>query len=271
MRRKYLNAVVAALAMLGVLGLAACGGDDNGDAGDNPSDNAADNGNQDGDANDNGTDSADGNGNGTDDGATGGNGGDSGNGGAGAGGGADEGYVRTMCNVVSDFQQETMEATQDLDPEATEEEVVEAVASSFRNLADTAAEVDPPQDLAEAHEQMVSSMQSAADTLESGEEGAMQEIQNVQLDPQIQQRMFETGQSLEACEDLFAAPGGGGSPGRAASGRWRTLPAAARTRHPEGTGGEGGRALASGSAGARSRAPDVAPPLCLGARLLERR
>ncbi|MDZ7727523.1 MAG: hypothetical protein U5Q44_04620 [Dehalococcoidia bacterium] len=114
----------------------------------------------------------------------------------------DESYAREMCTALSDYQDAFEEALSDIDPEAGEDEMVETLASTFRDLADSMDDVNPPSDLSDVHDEMVSSIESAASALEDGNMDALNEM-DTDVDQEIQDRLDAAAADVEECEGVL--------------------------------------------------------------------
>jgi hypothetical protein len=93
----------------------------------------------------------------------------------GGGGGSDEDYVRAICGATNDFQDDLVAAFADIDPDASEEEGLEALAEPFEEFANAIEDANPPSDLSDWHDGVVDAINGMVEQIKDGDASVLEE------------------------------------------------------------------------------------------------
>ncbi len=92
----------------------------------------------------------------------------------GGGSGNDEDYVAAICKAGADFQEDLFAAFGDIDPDASEEEQIQAFAEPFENFANAIDNANPPSDLSDWHNDTVDAINEIVDQIKDGNIDALE-------------------------------------------------------------------------------------------------
>lgn len=95
-------------------------------------------------------------------------------GGDGGGNGNDEDYVAAICNAGKDFSDDLFAALGDIDPDASEEEAIEAFIEPFENFANAVEDANPPSDLSDWHNDTVDTLNELVEQIKDGDLDALE-------------------------------------------------------------------------------------------------
>lgn len=97
-----------------------------------------------------------------------------GGGDGGGGTGNDEDYVAAICKAGKEFQDELFAAFSEVDPDASEEEALEAFVEPFENFANAIEDANPPSDLEDWHEDTVNAINDIVERIKDGDLDALE-------------------------------------------------------------------------------------------------
>lgn len=94
--------------------------------------------------------------------------------GGGGGGGSDEDYVAAICSAGKEFSDDLFAALADIDPDASEEDAIEAFIEPFEDFANAIEDANPPSDLAEWHDETVDTLNDLVERIKDGDLDALE-------------------------------------------------------------------------------------------------
>ena len=86
----------------------------------------------------------------------------------GGGSGNDEDYVAAICAAGKEFQDDLFAAFGDIDPDASEEDQIQAFAEPFEAFANALDDANPPSDLSEWHNDTVDAIKDIVEQIKDG-------------------------------------------------------------------------------------------------------
>lgn len=117
----------------------------------------------------------------------------------GSSGGSDEDYVEALCGGFKDLFEELAQI-----PPASggSEEATERAVDAIRSFADTLEDANPPSDVAEANDTMVTNFREAADKLADGDASGFQELgTDFELPEDVEARITAAVEKDETCQE----------------------------------------------------------------------
>ncbi len=134
-------------------------------------------------------------------------------GGSDGGDGSDEGYVKAVCKAANKFEAALDDAEEDAeetmeDPDNVAkalEEVMKLMSKPFSDFADAMDDANPPADVKDTHDQMVTAIKSMAKQLEDGDLAALEEqsdaLEDFEPSQSIKDRLSAVAADTSECKD----------------------------------------------------------------------
>ena len=126
--------------------------------------------------------------------------------GGGGGSGSDEDYVASLCGAYADFEEQFDELLADFNPSNTDDldDFMSDAAEIVGSVVDGLEDANPPGDVEDAHENLLTAFRSFRDTLEEGDFGAVESADepDFELPQDVEDRLSAAAENVDECREL---------------------------------------------------------------------